>query len=230
MQNLFCGRSLSLCSRSCLSLCGLLRRSVALFVLLVNNGLNDTCKSCNRRIECGADSRHKNIVGREICKLVNGVKVDDLAVQVTGLNLETLVIFGEFLCDAGCSCVVLRRSGKCGGTGENVFQLSKTCLICCTAKKCILNDGVVDACLTELFAELGVISNAYTAVLNENACNGVVELIGDIGDSLFFLFKNLFARQMISPPKRIMPFLFPQEGHEKPHNGNVWKFKRSLGR
>ncbi len=214
MQNLFC-RS-CLCSRSCflsggclcsgccflsrsLSLCG--RSFLSLFILLVDNSLDYAGEGCDGRIQCGADRGHENVVGREICELVDSVEVNDLTVEITTLDLETLVGLCKVLGDTCSSCMVLLGGCKSCGTSENVLELIKANLLCCSLKESVLDNGVVNTGFTEFSTKSCIVSYADTAVFNKDTGDGVVELINDFSNSLLFLFEYFFARQTIHLPK-----------------------------
>ncbi len=113
----------------------------------------------------------------------------------------------EVLSDTGSSCVILFGSSECGGTGKNVLKTVKTYLLSSAAEKSVFNNSVFNTGFTELSTKSSIIGNAYAAVLNEYACDGIVEGISNSSDCLFFLFKYFFAWQNVSPPKIIMPFL-----------------------
>ena len=99
------------------------------FAALVNDSLNGTGEGCDGCVERVANGCKQYLSAGQLCKRINGSRVNDCAVKITALNCEVLVSIGELGKDS-CGCgVIFGADTDSGGAFKDAAKVIKTCFL-----------------------------------------------------------------------------------------------------
>ena len=162
------------------------------------------------------DLRHEGILGGKLAEAHELIDAHDSAFDKAAFDLEyVLVLLGKLADDTG------RRDGIAGGAREGSGAVEKLVELVVAGVvggepgQRILHDGVFHTSLTELAAQLRILSDIDTLVIDEDGRSRVLQLIGQGTHDCLVAFENLcIGHVVLSPPKNKCPHAKAHEDTE----------------
>jgi hypothetical protein len=113
------------------------------------------------------------------------------------LGLIAILVLAQ---DAGSSHgVILVSKSNSGVALEVLSQTLQSGTLNCQTQHGVLHDHVINACLTQLLTELGVVLDVNAAVSDDAAGNRTLKLCLQISDVSLLFRKNLCTGHSVSP-------------------------------
>ncbi len=150
--------------------------------LIQNNG-----EVADNTVETAEHACNKHFPRGDLSQFVDAGYIEEFALNETSLHIEAfLYSFGVFCNNPrSCSCIFFRHS-ESGGTIQVFCQVGILSAFHSEPDDRVFVNAVVDACLAQLFTELGIVCNIDAFVVNHNAGNSLFQLCFQVGHSLLF--------------------------------------------
>ena len=97
---------------------------------------------------------------------------------------------------SGRDHVVRGRNCQSGSAVQVLFQTFKAQLLRRKADQGVLDDHILNACFTQLTAELGIILNVDALVIDQHAGRRILDLLYQRRNQSLLLFQNLCIRHL----------------------------------
>ena len=168
--------------------------------LLLCNGVESTGKTCDALGEFSGQHCIESVLAGDLGHFGHGLGGESLAVGETGLYLKGIAGLGIFAKHSGCGDFIILTCGDGGGSLQNVIKPGDSGAFESETQIGVLYNAVFNTGLTELTAELCVVLDVDSLILNDNTCAGLFKLFGQIADELFLLFENCCTGHIIHLP------------------------------
>ena len=156
-----------------------------------DGGQEGTQDRCDQGVLAGQLAEAIQLLGGQ-----NGA-FNDAALDGQGLQL---VLLGELADDASGGDGIASGNGHCGSTVQNLVEIVTNILGSETSQS-VLDNGVLNASLTEQLTQRVVLCNGDTLVVNKDDGSSLLDLTGQLLDDGLLAIKNLCVGHEMSPPK-----------------------------
>ena len=173
-------------------------------VVLLGDSLQDDSQAGNGSQHHAQSLSLQGLLRGQLSQSHDLVHGQDLAVHEATLDGELLVtqLLGVLVDDSHGGDGVGIAGGQRSGTVQNGIQLVQADVLHSEAGQGVLNNTVLDALLTQLDTQSGILSNGDTLVVDQNTGVGALQLLGQSGDNGLLLRQNLCVRHLDSPPTK----------------------------